>query len=173
MEKRKILMMVRIAIVTAIYAALTVIMSQYSYLGIQLRIAELLILLVIYKKEYSISLILGCFIANLFSPLGIYDVIFGTLATALAVLCMFITKNKLIASLFPVIINALIVGAELYYILDLPFWLSALQVAIGEFIVVTVIGVPVFKLLEHNAVFKRIFGIDDKKEIIEIDTKED
>ena len=55
-----------------------------------------------------------------------------------------------IASLWATISNALIIGAELYYMLNLPFWLSALQVAIGEFVVVSIIGVLVFKFIIEN-----------------------
>ena len=50
-------------------------------------------------------MILGCFIANLFSPLGWYDLVFGVAATAIAVLPMFYVKNIFVAALLPVITN--------------------------------------------------------------------
>ncbi len=34
--------------------------------------------------------------------------------------------------------------------INLPFWLSVLQVAIGEFVVVSIIGVLVFKFIVKN-----------------------
>jgi uncharacterized membrane protein len=124
-----------------------------SYGNIQFRIAEILILLCFFKKDYGIALILGCAIANFFSPLGIIDVIFGTLATAISVLFVMKSKNLMIASLFPVIFNGIIVGLELYYVLSFPLLLSMASVAIGEAVVVMVLGNLIFFKLKKNANF--------------------
>ena len=53
----------------------------------------------------------GCFIANLFSPFSL-DVVFGTAATLLACLITQRMPNKWLAPLPPVLCNAAIVGAE-------------------------------------------------------------
>ena len=45
---------------------------------------------------------------------------------------------------FPVILNAVFVGAELTYYLGDPFYLNALWVAIGEVTVCYGLGVPLF-----------------------------
>jgi uncharacterized membrane protein len=136
--------MVKSAIVAAIYAALTVLLP-FSYLGLQFRVAEILVLLVFIDKRYIYGLTLGCLIANLASPLGPVDVVFGTLATLIALLMISKTKNLLIATLWPAVVNGLIIGLLLYYMLGLPFLLSAAQVFIGEFVVVTLIGYFLFK----------------------------
>lgn len=148
--------LVKLAIVTAVYVALTLSLSFMAYGGIQFRIAEALILLCFYKKDYGISMILGCLIVNLFSPMGLIDVVFGTLATAIAVALIYISPNIYVASLMPVISNAVIVGAELWWAFDLPFAISALEVAFGEFVCVCILGVVLFKILEKNSRFMRM-----------------
>lgn len=154
MNKRsRIHQIIRLAIITALYVTLTIVLSFMSYGNIQFRIAEILILLCFFKKDYGIALILGCAIANFFSPLGIIDVIFGTLATAISVLFVMKSKNLMIASLFPVIFNGIIVGLELYYVLSFPLLLSMASVAIGEAVVVMVLGNLIFFKLKKNANF--------------------
>ena len=158
MQKNKFLStksIVRLALVAAAYAALTVLIQPLSYGAIQFRFSEALVLLAFYRRDYSLSLILGCLIANLFSPFGLYDILFGTLATALAVLPMYYVKNIFVAALFPVITNGLLVGYELYLIGE-PFCFSAGTVALGEFVVVFVLGIALFKLvLEKNTFLMR------------------
>ncbi|WP_281069611.1 QueT transporter family protein [Proteiniclasticum aestuarii] len=136
--------LVKSSIVAAIYAALTMLLP-FSYLGVQFRIAEILVLLVFIDKRYIYGLTLGCLIANLGSPLGPVDVIFGTLATLIALLLISKTKNLFVATLWPAVVNGIIIGLLLYYLLDLPFFLSAAQVFFGEFVVVTLIGYFLFK----------------------------
>lgn len=154
MNKRsRIHQIIRLAIITALYVTLTIVLSFMSYGNIQFRIAEILILLCFFRKDYSIALILGCAIANFFSPLGIFDVIFGTLATAISVLFVMKSKNLVVASIFPVIFNGIIIGLELYYVLSLPLLLSMASVAIGEAVVVMVLGNLIFFKLKKNANF--------------------
>lgn len=136
--------LVKSSIVAAIYAALTMLLP-FSHLGVQFRIAEILVLLVFIDKRYIYGLTLGCLIANLGSPLGPVDVIFGTLATLIALLLISKTKNLFVATLWPAVVNGIIIGLLLYYLLDLPFLLSAAQVFFGEFVVVTLIGYFLFK----------------------------
>ena len=143
----------RIAIfglVAAVYVVLTVSLSFMSYGGIQFRIAEALTLLCFYKKQYIIPLTLGCAIANLFSPMVAIDLPFGTIATFLALFLMIKCRNIYIASLMPVIVNAVIIAIELNIALKLPIWISMLQVAAGEFACVSILGVILFKTIEKN-----------------------
>lgn len=90
------------------------------------------------------------------------DVIFGTLATFLSVYAIYITgklisnyKLKLfIASLWPTIFNGIIIGWMLNKLYGLPLFLSMGEVALGEFMVVTVIGIPLF--IAAGAKFKNV-----------------
>ena len=66
------------ALIAAIYVVLTVAIAPFSYGAIQLRISESLSQLVVFSKKYWFPITLGVAIANIFSPLGIVDVFFGT-----------------------------------------------------------------------------------------------
>ncbi len=143
-SQKQVLFLVKSAIVGAMYAAMTLLLP-FSYLGFQFRLAELLVLLVFIDKRYIYGLTLGCLVANLGSPLGPVDMIFGTLATFIALVLISKTKNLFIATLWPAIINGLIIGQVLYQVLGLPFFLSMAQVFFGEFVVVTLMGYFLFK----------------------------
>lgn len=160
--------MVRLALVAAIYVVITLLILPFGYGPIQLRVSEILVLLCFYKKDYRVALILGCFIANLFSPFGLYDIIFGTLATAVAVIPMFYMPNIWLASLLPVVANGLIVGFELYLCGE-PFWFSAATVALGELVVITIVGCPLFRfVLQRSKGLMNVIGADRAEKPAEI-----
>ncbi|MBP1543351.1 MAG: QueT transporter family protein [Oscillospiraceae bacterium] len=153
----------RLAVVAALYAALTIALSGLSFGPVQFRIAELLTLLCFYRKDYSVALILGCFIANCFSPMALMDMVFGTVATAVAVIPMFYVKNIWVASLLPVISNAVIIAVELYIAFKEPLWMSMLTVGAGELVVITIVGCPLFRcVLEKNKHFMELIGSQKK-----------
>lgn len=139
---------VRISIIASMYIVFTII-NPFSYNAIQFRISEILMMLCFFRKDYSIGLILGCFISNLFSDIMIYDIIFGTLATVLACICMMFSKNIYVSIIYPIIFNSIIVGFELYLAFNTPFIMNALYVFIGE-AVVMIIGVIIFNRLRKN-----------------------
>ncbi len=142
-----------LSMVAAIYVILTVGLSPLSYGDVQFRISEALMLLIVYKRRYAISLILGCFVSNLFSPVGFVDILFGTLATVVASIPMLFIKKLELSSLFPSIANGIIVGLELAIVYDLPIAFTMFTVFIGEFVVVSLIGIPLFRFLEKNEGF--------------------
>ncbi len=139
------------AIIAALYAALTIAIAPIAYGEIQFRVTEILIFLAFYDKRFIPGLIIGCFIANLASPMILYDISFGTAATALAVtgiyFCGKLIKKEAVG-LFAVpfigaAANGLLVGMALHLAFELPYWINALYVAIGEFAVL-VLGAVVF-----------------------------
>ena len=144
----KIKDLVRLSLITALYVLLTI-LNPFSYDAIQFRISEILLFLCFFRKDYSIALILGCFIANLFSPMMVYDIIFGTLATVLTCICIMFSKNIYVSIIYPVLFNSILVGLELYLALNLPFFINALYVAIGEAVVI-IIGLIIFIRLRKN-----------------------
>lgn len=150
--------LVRTAIIAAIYAVLTLILAPISYGNIQFRISEIMVLLAFVDPFYIGGLTLGCFIANILGPNGISDIVLGTLATFISVTAISFTskyvknskKALIISSMWPTIFNALIIGWMLNYLFDIPLLLSIAQVGIGEFVVVTLVGVPIFKFIENK-----------------------
>ena len=149
--------LVRTAVIAALYALLTVALAPISYGSFQFRVSEILVLLAYFDPFYVGGLTLGCFIANLLGPNGTMDVIFGTLATFISVGAISLTakyiKNKaslFIASLWPTIFNGLIIGWMLNVTVGAPLWLTIGEVALGEFVVITIVGIPVFKMIQNR-----------------------
>lgn len=98
MQKLNSKKMAMIGATAAIYAVLTVAMAPISYGAVQLRLSEVMTLLAFVDPVFIPGLVLGNFIANLFSPFGLPDVVFGTLATFIAVFMMSKMKSMFIAS---------------------------------------------------------------------------
>jgi len=158
MEKNKIQFITRTSLIAAAYAALTYAFAWMSYEQLQFRISEILVLFAFIEPRYGLGLILGCVLANAPSPLGIIDVVAGSFATFAAIMYIiavrktmgYSKKSLFIASLGPVISNALIVGVELTYLFNTPFLMNAIYVAIGEFVVVTIAGTTVVDYIMKN-----------------------
>lgn len=150
--------LIKVALVAALYATLTLALAPISYGNLQFRVSEILVLLAFFDPFYIGGLTLGCFIANMLGPNGLPDMIFGTLATFLSVSSISLTARMLkghklslwIASLWPTIFNGLIIGAMLHFLFELPLVLTMAEVAIGEVAVVTLIGVPVFLFIKKS-----------------------
>ena len=146
---------VKTAAVAAIYTVVTLGLAFMSYGNIQFRVSEIMTLLAFFDPTYIGGLTLGCFLANLLGPNGLPDALIGTPATLISVIAIAITgkitkQSKIgliIASLWPTLFNGLIIGYLLHKMFNLPIFLTMLEVAVGEFVVITLIGVPVFLLL--------------------------
>lgn len=121
------------AIIAALYAAMTMALPTLSYGQVQCRLSEALTLLPLALPQAVPGLFVGCLAANLLSPAGGLDIVFGSLATLLAAIgTRGLRRWPLLAAACPVIVNGVIVGGLLAVSYGLPFWLTALQVALGE-----------------------------------------
>ena len=154
--------MVYMALVAGIYAAITISQSAIGFGPIQFRIAESLNLLAFFNPIFVPAVTIGVFLSNLIgSPYGIIDAGLGTLATVIALILIRITKkttnNLFIASLWPTVVNALIVPI----IVLVPtvgiagitwgsYLIFAGLVAIGQFVVVTLFGFTLFYFLQQK-----------------------
>ena len=159
----------RNGIVAALYYGLTmqmILVPAISQFGvIQCRFSEMLVLLAFFDPSLTFGLTLGCLLANvtgfLMGQAIALDILFGTLATLIA--CPFeayVSKFLFVAALWPVAINGVIVGAELYFFLNaegLPFCLCTLYVAIGELIALAV-GYVLFVFIARNKAMLRVIG---------------
>lgn len=142
---------VKSAVVAALYAVLTVMLPVASYGPIQFRFSEILVLLVFYNKRFIPGLVLGCAIANLFSPMMLFDVVFGTLSSYIAFILMKKAKNIYVASIFPVLmVSVPAIGTWLILASDEVFLVLLMQFMLSEFVMVPIIGVLLFKILEKN-----------------------
>ncbi len=147
-----------IAVVAALYAALTyaqnLLLPGSATMAVQFRVSEVLNVLALFTPLAIPGLTIGCIISNLYSigaglPL---DMIFGSIATLGATLCMYFLRNVKIfryplpAMLMPAIWNGVIIGWEIeYFFVDGPFeWAGFLTqggfVALGELAVMLTLG---------------------------------
>lgn len=139
------------AIVCALYVVMVFVLGFMSYNSLQIRLAEILILLVLINKKYTIGVSLGCFIANLIGPFGLIDAVIGGTATLLS--CIFVYKfKKPFLSIVIVPVCNILVGLELAYLYSFnfqAFLVNTLWVMIGEAIAMT-IGYFIFKSVSKN-----------------------
>ena len=150
------------AILAAVYAALTVALPIPQYAGIQCRLSEALTVLPFFFPAATPGLVVGCFIANLFSPFSL-DVVFGTAATLLACLITQRMPNKWLAPLPPVLCNAVIVGAEVAWYqtgFTAAFWpayaFNAFTVGLGELLACYILGSLIIRVLPRISFFRTL-----------------
>ena len=125
----------------------------------QFRFAEALTVLPFLCPTAAWGLFAGCVLANLLSPYGLPDLIFGSLATLTAGLLTARCGNRWLAPLPPVICNGLVVGAllawsETGFTAAFPgaFAFNALSVGGAELLVCYILGMPLLELLARSRV---------------------
>ena len=139
--------MVQIAIVAAIYIALTIIppFNVISFGAYQFRISEMMNFMAFYNRKYIIGVTIGCMIANLFSPLWIdvfvgggSTLVFLTLGVVLFskvkpgyLLNGWLRKDFFLFSIF-FSIPMVTIAIELNIVTGAPFLLTWFTTAIGE-----------------------------------------
>ncbi|HHP50378.1 MAG TPA: QueT transporter family protein [Moorella mulderi] len=137
------------AMIAALYAITTVILKPISFGYIQVRVADALALLPIIYPEAIPGLFIGCLVSNFFGGLGPLDIILGSLTTLLAAYLTYLLRSTPWAYLPPVVLNGLIVGTYLGYLLHVPYWTSIFFVTLGEAVAVLGLGVPLIKYLQR------------------------
>jgi uncharacterized membrane protein len=165
----------RAGVIAAVYAALTLLVLQIPWLGVgpvQLRVSEAVTVLAVLTPAAIPGLWIGSMVANSFmlatvGPLGLLDVVFGSLGTLLGATWSWRFRERTgVALLGPVLANALIVPAYLPVMLKglgfykipilgidlegkfLAMYLFGLvAVAIGQAIVVYGLGWPLLHTL--------------------------
>lgn len=145
------------AAIGALYAALTILFAPISYGQIQVRVSEALTILPVFTPAAIPGLFVGCVLANLVWGAGIIDVVFGSLATLLAAAVTYFMPRRWLAPLPPVIFNGVVIGFVLYYVYQLPLFVSMLWVAAGEAVACYGLGYILMLQLEKygDRIFKR------------------
>ncbi len=138
----------------AVYAALTISLAPLSYGLVQVRVAEALMVLPFFTPAAVPGLFIGCLIANIYGGYGYLDIIFGSLATLISALAVQKITNPYLAPLPPVVVNGVVVGAILSFVLKLPFYLAFIWVGAGQLVACYGIGLPlIFLLKKHEHIF--------------------
>ena len=151
------------SILAAVYVALTLVLPILSFGPVQCRFSEALVLLCFWRPDFTIGLTIGCLISNVvgvaMGAASAWDILIGTFATlASCLLISYFSKRLLIAVVWPVIFNAVIVGSELYFMGfagELSIWFSIIYVGVGELIAVAA-GYALWMVLSRMTFFKKI-----------------
>ena len=148
-------------LVMALYIVLSLALPELGYGPIQFRLSEALTLLAFIDSSYVWPLTLACAIVNIFSPFGMVDMIFGSLASYLALKSMTKTDNIYLASTFPALFS-FIIGLEILLFSDqaINFFLVTGQIMISELIIVSLIGVTIFKIIMENDYLMELIKYD-------------
>lgn len=174
MTKKSTRYIVQGAIIAAMYAVLTVgqnvLIPGSASMAVQFRVAEAMTILAFFTPAAIPGLTIGCIIANISSVtagLGFYDMIFGSIATLLAALSMRALRNvcikdiPFIALLMPAIFNGLIIGFEIDFFFMgsmhfnfVNFLIQGGLVALGELVVVFVLGIPLTLIIKKRKIVK-------------------
>lgn len=165
----------RCAMIAALYAVISIAFLPLAFGAVQARVSEALTLLPVLTPLGIPGVTLGCLITNTYGVaaganiLGAADILFGTAATLLSALLTRRLRRyrwkglPVLASLPPVIVNAVVVGAELTYaetnaIFTPLLWINMLQVGLGQFISCMVLGLVLIWTLERAGLDKKLFG---------------
>ncbi len=146
------------AMIATVYVAVTFVAYPLSFGNPQIRIAEFMLILIFFNRKHAVGLLLGCAVANFVGTMGLVDVFFGTLASSIVIFLMLNTKNKLLAFLWPGVINGIIIGLELHFLFQMPLFLTMFQVFIGEFIATFVLALFLLKPLLNNKLMQELFN---------------
>lgn len=138
------------AIIAALYAVITILLAPISYGPLQVRVSEALTVLPFLTTTAIPGLFVGCLVANIYGGLGMQDIMFGSLATLIAAYLTWRMPKAYLAPLPPVIVNAVIVAAYLSGLAGLPYWLTALYIALGELVACYLLGYPLLLLIQRN-----------------------
>ena len=156
------------AVIAAVYAVLTIATGFMSFGTVQFRIAETLCILPYFFPFTTWGLFAGCLMANLRSPMGALDVVFGSLATLLSCCCVAVIGKEgrergwghcVAACGMPVVWNGILVGGVIaltgeYPLLLFPVMMGA--VALGEAAVMFIIGLPLLRWLPDGALLRKL-----------------
>lgn len=137
-----------IAITAALYTALGYIFQPISFLGLQFRVAELVVgMCLLFPFEGLVGKIMGVFFVNLSSPLGLID-LNSCWVNIPALLCIIYFRDKPILKYLGGVLYAIIisfyVAVIIYIVISIPLLLTFIQVLISEVILAT-LGIILFE----------------------------
>ncbi|WP_313630382.1 QueT transporter family protein [Enterococcus devriesei] len=146
----------KMAVVTGLYVAVTLVLSVVSFGAIQFRLAEMFNYLPLFNRRYTISVTLGVAIANLASPLGIVDVLLGSFSTWIVLLvCRRVTQNipslklKMIVTALVFAFSMFTVAGQLSFFYQAPFFFNWLVIGLGELLSMSLGGAMIYLISQR------------------------
>jgi len=160
-------------IIAALYAALTIALGWMSYGPVQFRVAEVLCILPFFFPFSVWGIFVGCIVANIFSPYPL-DILVGPVASLIAALGTMYAGRlkaresisvKALACLPPVIVNAILIGAMIAFIMVgegeaeafmTAFIINGAWVGLGQLTILYGVGFPLMIYLPKTKVIDRL-----------------
>lgn len=175
MKKKSTFFLVEAAIIASLYAVLTIaqntLLPGSASMAVQFRVSEVLTTLAFFTPAAIPGLTIGCIIANISSVatgLGVYDMIFGSAASLVAALLMYALRNikfkniPFLGLLMPAISNGIFIGFEIDFFFVgsmrfnfLDFLIQGGFVALGEILVLIILGIPFVMILNKTRIFNK------------------
>ena len=156
----KVLFMTQAAMIEAIYVVLCLVFEPISYGAIQTRVAEALTVLPFFTPAAIPGLFIGCLIANGLGGGILLDVVAGSLTTLAAAYLTWMLrgKSKFLASVPPVVLNAIVIPWVLKfgYGEPLPIPFLMVTVGLGEILTASIMGTVLLCVLARykGVIFK-------------------
>jgi len=152
-KKSKSLFVAIAGITASLYITLGYVFQPISFLGIQFRIAEIMVgMCIIYGYSGLIGKIIGVLIVNLVSPLGPIDLL-SVIVNIPALCCIIVFRERKYLQYFGGFLYAFIISVYvaciLNFILGLSFSLMLIQVFISE-IILTTLGISIFNYIKDK-----------------------
>ncbi|MFB8574506.1 QueT transporter family protein [Enterococcus faecium] len=141
----------RMALVTGLYVAVTLVLSVFSFGVIQIRLSEMFNYLSLYNKRYIVAVTAGVALANMASPLGLIDVVVGSVSTLLVLLINYKIISRIKNMKIKMAVTACVfafsmftVAGQLTILYQLPFFLNWWVIALGELASMIVGGIIIY-----------------------------
>ena len=139
------------AITAALYVALGYIFQPFGFLGVQFRVAELIVgMCLLFPLEGMLGKVIGVFFVNLSSPFVPFDLL-STIVNVPALYCIIIFRNKRILKYLGSVLYAIIisfyVAILIYFMVSVPIWITFIQVFISEVILAS-LGILLFTIIK-------------------------
>ncbi|MEM4532108.1 MAG: QueT transporter family protein [Desulfurococcaceae archaeon] len=159
----KYMWIIKSSIIAAIYASLVIVLAPISFHVIQIRIADSLLLLPLFKFfgfSSVIGLTIGCVIANFFSPFGLLDIVYGSISNLIAGLIayaigIFCNRLNLLTVVSTAILQSLVIAVIIGYgllhlVFNEPILIAFLGVFIGSLLSIGIIGSSIVFFIEKR-----------------------
>lgn len=147
------------AIIAALYVVLTWLSAIFKLDSgvIQFRLSEALCIFAVFTPAAIPGMTIGCLLSNLIFTGNAYDMIFGTLATFIGVLGVYLLRKlPYIAPMPYVLSNAIIVPLVLRFAYGVPdaLWFLVATVGLGEVVCALGGGILLYTMLRRVKIFK-------------------
>ena len=116
---------------------------------LELRVAESMAVLPVLYREAIPGLFVGVMLANVAGGLGPWDIFGGSSVTLIAAYFTWRWRRSWLAYASPVLFNGALISLYLSRIFALPYWSTALGIALSEAVVVAALGYPLVRLLKR------------------------